>query len=144
MFNKATLLKFVLCAFVSGCGVLIDFIVVWAVLSFSSSSAFLANCLGSTCGISFVFFTSSYKLFINKGRWIWVKFLVYLTYSALLVLTVSWLINHFSVHPGVLSLIQTLHLGFVHPALWVKFFLTPFTLVINFIVAKTLIEKINI
>lgn len=142
--KKTLPLKFLGFAFISAIGVSIDFFCVWLAVTFFNFIPFWANALGSTMGIAFVFFTSSYRLFINKGKLIMVKFLVYLAYSALLIFVVSLIINKFYTWPPLLNALQAAHLTFIHPALAVKFLVTPFTLIINFIVAHTLIEKIKI
>ena len=109
-------------------------------LVFLGLHPFYANCVGSTAGMSFVFFVSAYKLFINNGRWIIVKFTVYLVYSAGLILGASYVISWLSgyeIWGGLLP-------AFIHPAVAVKFIITPFTLIINFFVTRVLIEKIKI
>jgi putative flippase GtrA len=137
-------LKFFKFALVSGIGVTIDFLCVWLLLTFFNAPAFYANCLGSVLGITFVFFTSSHKVFVNNGRLIIVKFLVYLAYSAALIFCVSSFIHGLSVYQPFVNLIVSLKAGIAHPAIIAKMLITPFTLLINFIAARFLIEKITI
>lgn len=136
--------EFVLFAIISGLGVIIDFVIMWCSLSFIGLTPFLSNCIGSTFGISFVFFVSSHKLFINKGHLIYVKFLVYLIYSVGLIFVASSIIQYLSYIDIILKLQNILLLKFLPQPVFAKIIVTPFTLIINFIVAKLLIERIKI
>lgn len=136
--------EFIIFAFISGLGVTIDFVIMWCLLSSFGFTPFLSNCIGNVCGISFVFFVSSHKLFINKGHLIYLKFLVYLIYSACLIFIASSTIQCLSYMEIVSKLQHLLFLKFLPQPVFAKMIVTPFTLIINFIVAKLLIERIKI
>ena len=144
MISNKISVKFFLFALVSGIGVTLDFICVWAGISIFALSPFISNCIGGAAGITFVFFTSSRKVFVNNGRLILVKFTAYLLYSAVLILCVSYIIQKFAFNGSIIKINDFLNLSFTHPALIVKFIITPFTLLVNFAVARWLIEKIKI
>lgn len=141
---KKLVIKFFMFALISGIGVTIDFLCVGTALAFFDLSPFYANSIGSTLGIIFVFFTSVYKVFINNGRLVLVKFFVYLVYSAGLIYCVSSFIDALYLYEPFLNSLSSLMLDFIHPAIIAKIIITPVTLIVNFIVARFLIEKIKI
>ncbi|WP_153727014.1 GtrA family protein [Salinibacillus xinjiangensis] len=140
MFKK--LLLFLSFVAVSGIGWLIDFVVYTILVEYVKLSVFVSNIASALPAITFVFLASTNKVFKSTNpriRLIY-KYFVYFGYQALLLLLISWLaqfIYDFIYHSMVLPQSISSNL-----ALWVKVLITPITLLANYIVMKTLIEKL--
>lgn len=137
MINAEMFKKFFLFTFISGLGLVLSFVCLWAGVHFFALSAFWANCIGDVCAVSFVFFMSSYKVFFHNGRHMTLKFAVWLAYSCLMILAIS-----FGVQYG-----QRFDFGraqvLFRPDILAKAFIAPFSLLVNFLFAKFLLENIR-
>lgn len=123
----------------SGIGWIIDF-TVYGLLGKVSLNVFLSNLCSSFCGVTFVFIASTRKNFTVKESKVSLKqkYVIYLLYQVLLILVVSLVLKFIY---GMLQQIAIPMLA--HNAkLGAKILVTPFTMIINFIVMKMLIEKI--
>lgn len=123
----------------SGVGWLIDF-TVYAFLSALSGHPFVSNIVSSLCGVTFVFAVSSKKTFVS-GRsrlTLRAKFSLYLGYQAVFILLSSAATGWLS---GVLFSCAV-PLAARYFQLGAKIIVTPFTMVVNFIAMKLLIEKL--
>lgn len=129
----------------SGIGWLLDFSIVWLLISYAKISPFFANSAGSTIGILFVFFTSLYKIFENNGKWIILKLSIYVVYSVLLILVMSLLVQFLSDNYAFNAAAERFIIWIlpVPVALIAKVILTPLSLVMNFFVIKSIVEKIK-
>lgn len=119
----------------SGIGWIIDFIIYNILLTFLKVN--IANMISSLCGVTFVFIMSTRKIFTNNNN-IKIKYLIYITYQIVLILTASYimlLIKEYLLNYNI-NLIKN-YINII-----VKLIITPFTMTINFVVTKYLIEKI--
>ena len=124
---------------ISGIGWILDLIIYTILTNLLNVHITIANIISSFVGVTFVFLTSTRKLFVNNSKInLKLKYVIYILYQIVLVLTISY----------VMSLIKTalinLNIEFIinNINLIVKIIVTPFTMCINFIVMKNLIEKI--
>ena len=124
---------------ISGIGWILDLIIYTILTNLLNVHITIANIISSFVGVTFVFLTSTRRLFINNSKInLKLKYIIYILYQIVLVLTTSYL----------MSLIKTelinLNIEFIinYINLIVKIIVTPFTMCINFIVMKNLIEKI--
>lgn len=124
---------------ISGIGWVLD-VCVYTLLGLFSTNLAMNNTISSWLGVSFVFLFSTRKIFRNQSRialkW---KYLIYLAYQGVLIFCAS----------RVLSFLNSwLVAAFPYPlvthfsALAAKILVTPFTMVINFLAMKGIIEKI--
>lgn len=145
-FSKYPLIyKFYKFFITSGIGWLLDFSIVWLLVSLAGISPFFANAAGSTIGILFVFFTSLYKIFENNGKFIILKLLLYIVYSIFLILSMSLLVQFLSDNV-VFNTMSGYFITWLLPvpvALIAKVILTPVSLILNFFVVKSIVEKIK-
>lgn len=122
---------------VSGIGWIIDFIIYNIFLSLFKINVDIANMISSLCGVTFVFIVSTRKIFINNNN-IKIKYIIYIAYQIVLILTASHimlLIKEYLFNYNI-NLINK-YINII-----VKLIITPFTMLINFVVTKYLIEKI--
>jgi len=123
----------------SGVGWIIDF-TVYGLLGLVSPHVFLSNILSSFCGVTFVFIVSIRKNFTVKKSKVTLKqkYIIYLLYQVMLILVISVVLSCFydALQQSVIPLLAR------YAKMGAKILVTPFTMVINFIVMKMLIEKI--
>jgi len=124
---------------ISGIGWLIDFLIYTILTSVFKINVYVSNMISSLVGVSFVFFVSTRKLFINHSKInLKIKYLIYVIYQVILIFTVS----------KIMLMLKNVFLDFNfnliknYLDLIVKIIITPFTMIINFIVMKKLIEKL--
>ena len=123
----------------SGIGWILDFIT-YTTLALLSINLFFCNIMGAVIGISFVFVFSTRYLFKDNGRLpLFAKYIIYIIYEITLVCLVSKLLVLVNIF-----VISNLHFAFVKEfsIVFSKMFVTPITMVMNFIAMKYLIEKI--
>lgn len=124
---------------VSGIGWIIDTIIYLILSNIISVSVNIANMISSLIGVSFVFIVSTRKIFKNNTKInIKIKYLIYLVYQIILIITVSYILLILKEY------ILTLDVSPIseHINIIVKILITPFTMIINYIVTKLLIEKL--
>ena len=99
----------------------------------------IANIISSFLGITFVYLVSTRKLFQNNSKYnLKVKYIAYILYQVIFVLIVSYLMTFLKKY--LLEFDIKLISDYVN--IINKIVVTPFTMVINFIVMKNLIERI--
>lgn len=127
--------------FTSGLGFIIDFIVYTFLTLKSGFGVLPANCISSLLGASFVFIVSTSRIFKKKedGIPLSAKYAVYIIYQLMLIFFVSWLGSH--INNGICSIFKE-ELILHYSKLLSKVIITPFTMICNFIVTKTITEKI--
>lgn len=123
----------------SGIGWLIDTTIYMILTSIFKLNIDISNIFSSLVGVTFVFIMSTRKIFVSKSKInIKTKYLIYVIYQVILIVTVSKLMLLLK------SVITPLNIELINKYIniIVKIIITPFTMVINFIVMKLLIEKI--
>lgn len=123
----------------SGIGWLIDTTIYLILTNIFKLNIDISNMLSSLVGVTFVFIMSTRKIFINSNKMnIKLKYLIYIIYQILLIMLVSKLMLILK------DYLLTLNINIItkYISIIVKIVITPFTMLINFIVMKLLIEKI--
>ncbi|MBJ9237982.1 GtrA family protein [Citrobacter braakii] len=105
-------------AVVSGLGWLIDFSI-FALLNSLGFPVWLANIVGATTAVLFVFFASVRKIFQYNGHYILWKLLNYIVYQIIAIVCASLLIDFIALQFGMLPIIA-------------KIIVTPLTFYANF------------
>ncbi|HCZ8660975.1 MAG: GtrA family protein [Citrobacter sp.] len=105
-------------AVVSGLGWLIDFSI-FALLNSLGFPVWLANIVGATTAVLFVFFASVRKIFQYNGHYILWKLLNYIVYQIIAIICASLLIDFIALQFGMLPIIA-------------KIIVTPLTFYANF------------
>ncbi|MCZ2339372.1 MULTISPECIES: GtrA family protein [Citrobacter] len=105
-------------AVVSGLGWLIDFSI-FALLNSLGFPVWLANIVGATTAVLFVFFASVRKIFQYNGHYILWKLLNYIVYQIIAIICASLLIDFIALQFGMLPIIA-------------KVIVTPLTFYANF------------
>lgn len=105
-------------AVVSGLGWLIDFSI-FALLNSLGFPVWLANIVGATTAVLFVFFATVRKIFQYNGHYILWKLLNYIVYQIIAIVCASLLINFIALQFGMLPIIA-------------KIIVTPLTFYANF------------
>lgn len=124
---------------VSGLGWCMDFIL-YTTLAYCGVNLFIANILGSTLGVTFVFFSSTRFIFKNQGPIpLYAKYAIYLVYQAVLLLCMSKLLV---IVYAFLSVLDLTLLPVAFTPLLAKVLITPVSMAINFVVLKNMIEKL--
>lgn len=122
---------------ISGIGWILDFIVYTILTSLFKINVDISNMLSSLVGVTFVFFVSTRKVFINNSKInIKIKYIIYIVYQIVLIFTASKIMLLLKDYLINIDLIAK-YINII-----VKIIITPFTMIINFIVMKNLIEKI--
>ena len=116
----------------SGIGWLIDTTIYLILTSIFKLNVDISNIFSSLVGVTFVFIMSNSKINIK------IKYLIYIIYQMLLILTASkimLILKDYLITSNINIIIKYINII-------VKIIITPFTMLINFIVMKLLIEKI--
>lgn len=124
---------------VSGIGWIIDTIVYLLLSSLIKLNIDISNMISSLVGVTFVFIVSTRKIFQNNTKInINIKYIIYIVYQVILILIVSHILLILKEY------ILTFQIPIIskHVNIIVKILITPFTMVINYIVAKYIIEKL--
>lgn len=123
----------------SGIGWMLDFLV-YTFLGFVSVNIVTNNILSSWVGVTFVFLFSTKTVFQNNSqislKW---KYMIYLIYQCVLIIFISKLLN--GVNNWILANIGV-NLIIKFSAIISKIVVTPITMILNFFVMKSIIEKI--
>ena len=123
----------------SGIGWLIDTTIYMILTSIFKLNIDISNIFSSLVGVTFVFIMSTRKIFVSNSKInIKIKYLIYVIYQVILILTIS------KVMLLLKDIITPLYIDLINKYIniTVKIIITPFTMVINFIVMKLLLEKI--
>ena len=123
----------------SGIGWLIDTTIYMILTSIFKLNIYISNIFSSLVGVTFVFIMSTRKIFVSNSKInIKIKYLIYVIYQVILILTIS------KVMLLLKDIITPLNIDLINKYIniTVKIIITPFTMVINFIVMKLLLEKI--
>lgn len=125
---------------ISGIGWLID-MVIFTALTNLEVNTILSNIISSLVAVTFVYFTSTKKIFINKNEKINLnkKYVVYIIYQVLMILASSTLIG--LINKGIILYINY-EIFLKYSKIITKILVTPLTMICNFIFMKLLIEKI--
>lgn len=124
---------------VSGIGWISDFIIYLLLTNTLKINLDLANMFSSLFGVTFVFFVSTRKIFINNSKInLRIKYIIYVSYQLLLIFFVSKLMLLLK------DVISDFDIKLINNyiSIVVKIFITPFTMIINYLVMKYLIEKL--
>lgn len=123
---------------ISGLGWIMDFAIYTLLTGAARLPVALSNYLSSLPAVTFVFFTSTRRLFRCRpdGLSLRAKYVLYTVYQLLLVTAVSFLAQWLA---GALPLLLPFLSGFAETA--AKLLITPVTMVCNFFVLKSLAEK---
>ncbi|MBR3509045.1 MAG: GtrA family protein [Lachnospiraceae bacterium] len=123
----------------SGIGWILDFMT-FTVFGFFSKNVTLNNFISSWVGVTFVFIFATRKVFQNNSKIpLKMKYLIYLAYQCLLIYLISKLLGY--VNAWIVKSIAIEFVIKLAPTIS-KIFVTPITMILNFIVMKTIIEKI--
>ena len=124
---------------ISGIGWIMDFCI-YNALGFICSNLTINNIISSGVGVTFVFIFATRKVFQNNSKiplkW---KYVIYLAYQILLILLASKILSYINLF--ILSHI-TIELIVKFAPMLSKIIITPFTMLLNFIVMKGLIENL--
>lgn len=125
---------------ISGIGWLMDITIYTILTSLTKINPMYVNILSSIVAVTFVYITSTKKLFINRENAISLKkkYIIYVVYQIFIIILSSYVI-------GVLAfLLSGVSISFIvkFAKITAKIIVTPFTMVINFLFMKFLIEKV--
>lgn len=124
---------------ISGIGWIMDVIIYTVLTNLLNVHITVANIISSFVAVTFVFITSTRNLFVNSSKVnLKVKYLIYIVYQIIFVLLSSYImsfIKTFLINTDIDFVVTNVNLI-------VKIIITPFTMIINFIVMKNLIEKL--
>jgi putative flippase GtrA len=125
---------------ISGIGWLMDFSIFTALTMGFGINEVIVNIISSIVAITFVYIVSTKKTFTNKidSMDLRKKYFIYVFYQAVVILTSSLIIW---VLVKVLNSTDVLLIS-SYAKIFAKIIVTPFTMTINFIFMKILIEKI--
>lgn len=139
---KKILRQFLAFGGISGIGWCLDF-AVYTLLN-PKLGAVYSNMISSAVGVSFVFWVSTRRTFANNIHRLslpW-KYVIYLLYQCCAITLASVAIG--GIEHGLQLLSAQLDIGLLlkYSYILAKILVTPFTLIINFVVMKILVEKI--
>ncbi len=124
---------------ISGIGWILDFCT-YISLSFCSNNIVINNIISSWLGVTFVFIFATRKVFKNNSRIsLKKKYAIYLAYQLILIYLISKLLGY--INSYIISNVmieEILRLSTVIS----KVIITPITMIMNFIVMKSIIERI--
>ncbi|MBQ6773521.1 MAG: GtrA family protein [Synergistaceae bacterium] len=124
---------------ISGIGWLLDFCI-YTCLGFISCNLVLNNIISSWAGVTFAFVTATRKIFLKRSKIpLKIKYAVYILYQFIMIYLISILLSNIN---HVIADILNPDLPQSLSSTISKIFVTPVTMIINFIVMKAVIEKI--
>ena len=139
---KAIFIQFIKFFGLSGLGWCIDFSLYLILTLVCGLPVFYANCISSIPAVTLVFFVSTRKIFEKNNSKIplFIKYLIYVLYQFVLLTGVSALGQYIAAWITAWSGNRML----IAKAgkIFAKLFITPITMVINFIVMKGMAEKL--
>lgn len=125
-------------------------VTIYTILTNIGLHVILSNIISSTVAVTYVYITSTKKLFKNESKIsLKVKYIMYIGYQICMILLSSYVV--YLISSWLLKTLPNMDinnlkglLDFVveHAKLSAKILVTPFTMVINFIFMKFLIERI--
>ena len=125
---------------ISGIGWLMD-IIIYTILTNIGLNVLLSNIISSTVAVTYVYITSTKKLFKNDSKYsLKVKYIMYIIYQICMILISSYIVYLISSY--LLNINELFIIIVNHAKLSAKIIVTPFTMVINFIFMKFLIENV--
>ena len=122
---------------ISGIGWLLD-LIIYSILS-NFILIGVANILSSSVAVTYVYLTSTRKIFANNNNYnLKVKYVIYLCYQICIILLFSFIINELATY-----IINNVNILFIYKYanICAKIIVTPVTMITNFIFMKILIEK---
>ena len=123
----------------SGIGWIIDFST-YSGLCLLYNNIVVNNIISSWIGVTFVFIFATRKIFKNNSNIsLRIKYIVYLCYQMILIFAISKLLGY--VNNYIISNI-TMEMVVSLSSIISKIVVTPITMIMNFIVMKSIIEKI--
>ena len=123
----------------SGIGWIIDFST-YSGLCLLYNNIVVNNIISSWIGVTFVFIFATRKIFKNTSNIsLRIKYIVYLCYQMILIFAISKLLGY--VNNYIISNI-TMEMVVSLSSIISKIVVTPITMIMNFIVMKSIIEKI--
>lgn len=123
----------------SGIGWILDFCV-FILLGLVSGNHGINNFISSWCGVTFVFIFATRRVFKNNSRIpLAIKYVIYIFYQFLLISLASKVLGAVDVFivSNISVAVLTKFSGII-----AKIIITPFTMILNFLVMKGVIEKI--
>ena len=124
---------------VSGVGWLIDTTIYLILINIININIDISNMISSLVGVTFVFIVSTRKIFQNNTKTnINIKYIIYIIYQIILIILVSHILV---ILKGYLLLLN-INIISKYINIIVKILITPFTMIINYIVMKILLEKL--
>ena len=130
---------------ISGIGWLMD-VTIYTFLTNIGLHVILSNIISSTVAVTYVYITSTKKLFKNDSKYsLKIKYIMYIIYQICMILISSYvvyLISNWLLNVDINSLKGLFNFIINHAKLSAKILVTPFTMVINFIFMKFLIERV--
>lgn len=127
---------------VSGIGWIIDMFI-YIILTNLGLPIVISNIISAGLAATYVYLVSTNKIFVNSGKIsLTLKYLIYIVYQFCLILVSSYVIMLIS--SGLTNLFETYNMVFLlrNVKIISKIVNTPITMIVNFIVMKSLIEKI--
>lgn len=120
-------MKFLRFSCIAGFGWMLD-MVIYSTLISSHVRIALANVFSGFIGVTFSYFMSARVVFYYQGGFLATKFALYVLYNSISILLFS-------------LIIETVSLQFGVNPIWMKCFITPVTLSLNFIVLACLLRR---
>lgn len=123
----------------SGIGWILDFCI-YIIAGFVSENLAINNIISSWAGVSFVFVFATREVFENHSKislkW---KYLMYILYQCILIYFVSELLNDVN-----LFIVRRINISMISrfSSVISKIVITPVTMVLNYCVMKSIIEKL--
>lgn len=119
---------------IAGIGWLADNLVFFMIVAFAHGSAFVANFVGGLCGATVTFIGARHRLFETRRGRTWVRLSGYLAYTLLLLTAASAAVQWLTTIVHAMSP----ELQIKWAALLAKLAVTPFTLMLNYLMARFL------
>jgi len=126
----------------SGIGWIIDMFI-YTVLTKLGLNLVIANIISALIAATYVYFISTRKLFVNNSKIsLKLKYIIFIIYQIILIVTSSYLILFIANLLSNINLINNINILINNIEIIAKVINTPITMTINFIVMKSLIEKL--
>jgi len=132
--------KFIRFVGLSGIGWITDFVILIALVTFTTLQPYYANMISSCIAALGVFIASREGVFVKGKRNVYANVLIYLIYTLLVIMAASYLIASLSKYLMHTSIVMGLLLQPMWTVAIAKIVVTPFNMLLNFLVSKWLIE----
>jgi hypothetical protein len=123
----------------SGVGWLMSIFILWLLVRTQMTSVFWGSWIGDLCAVTYVYIVSVRSIFMHSGKYLYLKFLVWLIFQFFMINLIAYCTSNLSQFALSQNILNSPSIS----ATCAKITITPLTLLLNFIFANFLLERVH-